>query len=394
MAVKGVFASDQGIVGERRGDFASSVLKNNPQGTAPLFALSAGMESAPAADVVITWFEELHNTGRIGVTNNASTGTSLTVSVADMTNILAGQLYLAESSGEVFFVTAASGTTVTVVRAFGGTTLTAWDGSSTTKYMQLIGTAFEEASSRPTAIANLGFPVFNYTQIFRNAWNISGTAKAVAWYTGNKTAKNKRDCANFHAEAIERSMIWGVRALGQQNGEPFRTAAGLLSFIATNVQSESTSVKWSDLRSFLETIFRWNVEGKPNERIAFCGNQVLLVLETLAINWSQIKLDIDETEFGFRITKMTTPFGQISLMTHPLMVENPTFAKNLYVFHPGAIRTRWLRPTWDENVDVTGVRAGVDADYGTINSELSFELKAERTAGIFTGIDTANTTTI
>jgi ethanolamine utilization microcompartment shell protein EutS len=136
MSVKGVYASDQGIVGERRGDFASSVLKNNPNGSAPMFALSSGMESAAAADVVITWFEELHNTGRIGITNNASTGATLTVSTTDATNVIASQLYLVEASGEIVFVNSVSSTTVTVTRGFGTVAATAIDGSSTVAYMQ------------------------------------------------------------------------------------------------------------------------------------------------------------------------------------------------------------------------------------------------------------------
>jgi hypothetical protein len=257
-----------------------------------------------------------------------------------------------------------------------------------------IGTANEEGSSRPTAIANLGFPLFNYTQIFRNAWDITGTAKAVAWYTGNKLAKNKRDCVSFHAEDIERAMLWGQRALGQLNGEPFRTANGLLAHISTNVSSQSTSVKYSDIRTFLQNIFSYNIEGKPNERIAFCGNTVLTVLENLAITWAQIRIEVGQTDFGLNIRKWITPFGTISLMTHPLMIENPTFTKNLYVFHPGGIRTRYLRPTFEETYDQPGLRAGRDADYGTITTELSFELKAERTCGIFTGIDTANVSSL
>ena len=73
MAVKGVFASDQGIQGDRKGDFAAALLQVNPTGTAPLLALSSGMESADAADTVVIWFEENHISGRINLTNNAFT---------------------------------------------------------------------------------------------------------------------------------------------------------------------------------------------------------------------------------------------------------------------------------------------------------------------------------
>ena len=79
MAVPGVFASDRNIPGTRRGDFASAILQVFPTGTAPLFALTAGMPSRGASDPVVTWFEEVKIPGRFKVTNTPGTGTSITV---------------------------------------------------------------------------------------------------------------------------------------------------------------------------------------------------------------------------------------------------------------------------------------------------------------------------
>ena len=67
MSVKGVFASDNNIPGSRKGDFASGILMTMPTGSAPLFALSSGMQSAGAMDTVVTWFEENHLSGRISI---------------------------------------------------------------------------------------------------------------------------------------------------------------------------------------------------------------------------------------------------------------------------------------------------------------------------------------
>ena len=91
-----------------------------------------------------------------------------------------------------------------------------------------------------------------------------------------------------------------------------------------------------------------------------------------------------------QVTKLITPFGNISLMTHPLMNENAIWTKNLYTFHPGAIRVRWLRRTNIEGYDKDGQRvSGVDADQGVYTSELSVQLMAAQTAGHYTVIDTA-----
>ena len=92
MAVKGVFTSDQGIVGDRKGDFASALLQIMPNGSAPLLALSSGMESQNASDTVITWFEENHLSGRINLINDAALTT--TIIVDDAGFVVVGAFYL------------------------------------------------------------------------------------------------------------------------------------------------------------------------------------------------------------------------------------------------------------------------------------------------------------
>ena len=375
MAVKGVFASDQGIQGDRKGDFASALLKIDPTGTAQLFALSSGMESKDAMDTVVTWFEENHISGRINGTNNMTTGTSIVVD--DATHVVAGQIFLVEANGEYLFVTAVSGSTLTVIRGFAGTTITTINGSSTPVPIQRIAKAYEEGSSKPTAVANLGYPRFNYMQIFRNAWDVTGTARAVEFHTGNLVAKNKRDAALFHAEDIERALWFGRKSIGVKNSKPFRTMDGVLPQISTNVTSQSTNTKQEDLNSHFEAVFKFNIKGKPNERLAFCGNSVITTINNIATLDGTNNLTPGQTEFGFKITKWITPYGDLSLMTHPLFNESANWTKDLYTLHPGAIRLRWLRRTHEDNNDKDGSRAGADSDFGVMTSELAVEYKAE-----------------
>ena len=390
MAVKGVFASDQNIVGSRKGDFASGILMTMPTGSAPLLALSSGMESADASDTVVTWFEENHLSGRINITNNAGTGTSVVVD--DATQVVAGLVYLIESTGEYIYIESVSGSTCTVTRGFGSSSASAVDGSSTAEPMQRIASAHEEGSSKPTSIANLGFPRFNYMQIFRNPWDVTGTARAVQYHTGDLVAKNKRDAGMYHSEDIERAMIWGTQAIGIQNGKPFRTMAGIQEQITTNVTAQGANTTWTELDQFLQDVFARNVKGKPNERIAFCGNTVIQVINAIARadgNQTQINLVPGQTDFGMKITKWMTPYGDVSLMTHPLFNENPVWTKDLMVLHPGAMRTRYLRRTHEDTNDRDGTRAGADADFGVLTTEMSVEYRSEITGGLFTGIDTA-----
>lgn len=383
MAIKGIFASDSGIIGDPIGDFASALLTEMPTGSAPLLALSSGMPSRAATDVVINWFEENHISGMTTTTAAVANTTGTTVAVADASSYPVGVILANQTTGEYYYVTAIAGNSLTVIRGFAGSTQANIGNGDV---LQRIGTAQEEGSSAPGAIVNLGQPLYNYTQIFRNTWNTTGTAKAVNYHTGSQVAKTQRDCAMFHGEDIERAILFGKRSYGVKNNLPFRTMNGLDAQITTNITAAGGTTSWTQLDAFLQTIFSRNIKGKPNERIAFCGNGALSVLNQIARLNSQTWIQPGQTEFGINVNRWITPFGTISVMTHPLMTENAVWTKDLRVFHPGAIETRWLRKTFEDNYNENGQRAGVDADYGVFTSELSIEYHVQKTAGRLTGL--------
>lgn len=383
MAIRGIFASDSGIIGDPVGDFASSLLVEQPTGSAPMFALSSGMPSRNATDVVINWFEENHLTGGTTVNGAVASTTTPTVVLTDASSYPPGVILMNQTTGEMWFGTAIVGNTVTIVRGFAGTTpVNIGNGD----VVQRIGTAQEEGSSAPIAITNLGFPLFNYTQIFRNTWNTTGTAAAVQYHTGSQVAKTQRDAALFHSEDIERALLFGRRSLGVKNNNPFRTMNGIDAQITTNVTAAGGTTNWTQLDAFLQTIFARNIKGKPNERIAFCGNGAVTVLNQIARLNSTTYIEPGQTEFGIKVMKWITPFGDISLMTHPLLTENAIWTKDLRIYHPGAIEIRYLRRTHEDRYDRDGTRAGVDADYGVFTTELSCEYHIQRTAGRLTGL--------
>jgi len=386
MAVKGVFSSDSGIIGDPKGDFAAGLLEAVPTGSAPLFALTSGMKSRPATDTVVNWFEEQHLSGRTLVNGAVASTVTTSVTVDDGSIYVPGVILMSELTGEYFYVTAVAGNVLTVVRGFAGSTAV---NIADDTPLQKIANAQEEGSSAPVAMVNLGYPVFNYVQLFRNTWSVTGTAQAVEYYTGPRVAKNKRDAMLFHSEDIERALWFGRRSVGIKNGQPFRTMNGIDSFVTTNVVPAGGSTTYDDMDDFLRDVFSKNIKGLPNERIAFCGNQALSVINGIARLNGHLDITVGQTDFGLNVHRWISPYGNISLMTHPLFVESPLWTKDVRVLHPGAMTTRWLRRTHEDDYDKDGSRAGVDADYGVITSELSMEYAVEATAGRFTGLTAA-----
>lgn len=393
MAVTGVFASNQHIVGNRLGDFAGAVLQIFPEGTSPLLALSSGMQDESAKDTVVNWFEETKIAQRAQVTANA-TSTATTIYVDDGTPFVNGVLLMNENTGEYIRVTASSGvnpTTLTVVRGHASTTKAAM--TATTDHLTRVGNAHEEGSSMPTAVTNQGHSRTNYTQIFRTAWSVTGTLKAVEVRTGDQVRKNKSDAMFFHAEDMERAFWWGKKFVDSLNGKPFHGMDGLEAQITQYgglidvVSGGNVSSKY--FRDFQRQIFRYNVKGQPNERLAFAGDKTVQVLAEAAGRDGDHKITSVETDFGLKFTKFHSPFGSLALMTHPLFVENPLWQNSLYVIHPGGIKKKTLRKTNSEGYDSNGNRIqGKDQDEGVITTEVTMECMAPVTMGIMTNITT------
>lgn len=395
MAVQGIFASHQGIVGERMEDFSATMLRINPTGDTPLLGLTAGMPKEVASDVAFTWFEDVHQAGR---QTCVSGGTGTAVVVDEASFYTPNTVLLVEETGEHLFITGIAGNTLTVVRGLGGSSVVAITNAH---HVQKIGNAFEEASSRPTAVTQQGAPRTNYVQIFRNGWAISGTAKAVKYLTGSKLAHNKEMCATYHAEDIERSFIWGKKTITTYNNKQFRMTDGILSQIEQyggDVRSANTGaagqISRGALEDWIESVFKYNVKGQPNERLAFCGNTALKVINRMAFLDGQYQFESKTTSLGVKITEFVTPFGTLKLMTHAMMNESPLWTKEIYAIHPGAIKKRVLRDTFPENYDKHGNGvSGVDADEGAMTSEMGIQAGAARVMGIYRNLTTAVATT-
>lgn len=390
--IQGIFASNQAIVGDRVGDFSSTILRYQPTGTSLLLALTSGMTKANAGDTVFTWFEDSHQSGRAAI---ADGGTTTQITVDDGSFYIPGTVLMIEETGEHALVTAVAGNVLTVIRGLAGTAIVAVNN---TMHVQQIGNAHEEASGMPTAVTQQGAPRMNYVQIFRNSWAISGTAKAVAYRTGSKLAKNKAEAASFHAEDIERAILWGRKHIGTLNGKQFRMTDGVKAQIENYggvVESAATggvpgNYSRSDFEDFIRRVFASNVKGMPNERIALGGDQVLAVLNQMTMLDGTYTISQGETKVGIAVTTIQTPFGSLKLMTHPLMNENPMWQKELYVMHPGSIRKRVLRETNSEGYDENGKRIqGKDADEGVITSELGVEVGGAKIMGVLKNVSKA-----
>lgn len=384
MAIKGIFQSDMGAQNDRVGEFSKVVAKLMPTGDAPMLALSSGIRREKIYDTTIHWMEENYYDRRIKVLADADNECGQ-IALDDASMVVQGQIYLVECTGEQFHVQGVAGNMISVRRGHGQTPMFKIPAGS---YIVVVGSAFEEGSEAPNATRNIPYSRFNFTQIFRNSYGVTRTTQKTKYYSTNDPfMKDKRKALAMHAKDIEMASIWGHRDLGYQNQAPIRFADGFNAQIQTNIfTSPTTGIRLQHLDAFIMRIFDWNIEGQPNERIAFCGNSTLAVLNELVRINSDYNIHVNETQFGINVRKYITPFGMLTFVVHPMMNANPTFRQELYVYHPAALRYAWLTETMVDDYNKMGTRAGVDADKGVVTSEVTFKYMLEKTGGLFYGI--------
>lgn len=393
MSIRGVFASHNGIVGERVGDFASRVLMRGYTGSAPLLALSSGMPSEKVSDTAYAWTEDAHIDGNTTAAGAAS-DTDTTISMADTNIWIPNTVIVNQSTGEHMLVTAISGNDVTVIRGISGTTAQA---VTLADIFQSIGTAFEEGGSKPTPITQKGESRTNYVQIFKNGWAVTGTATAIGYTTGSQLAYNKNMAFSYHAEDIERAFLFGKPGVFTVNNKQMRLSAGILHQIETYgglVESANTGgagqLSMKDLLSFLRRVFDRNVKGFPNERIAFTGSTVLEQINEMVRLDSRYNIAVNETEYGIKVNKLIGFNGELTIATHPMMTENSIWGNEFYMLHPACIKKRKLRDTWSQEFGWnTNNNNGDDATEGFIADELGFQTTSVETMGILRNIQTA-----
>lgn len=395
MAVRGIFASWSGIIGDRVNNLSGKVLQKGFGGTTPLLALSSGMKEERATDTSWSWTEDSHISGNTTCPAGVASTVTGTMTVADSNLWVPNSIVMVEATGEHIFITAVTGNVVTFTRGFAGTTPVNIPAGGT---LQLIGSAYEEGGGKPQPVSKSGESYTNLVQIFKNGWAVTGTAKAVQYLTGSKVAQNKEQCLAFHAEDIERSFFWGRKSFSTLNGKELRTSNGVLAqitdygglVVSAAYGGTGGNMSIAGLQDFMRQIFDRQVKGMPNERIVFTGSIVLNLIQTMVRKDSLHYVESATTEWGMNITTLNFLGNQLKFLTHPLMVENALWQHEMYVLHPGLITKKVLRDTWTQEFQAeNNTNAGIDSDEGFIADELGFQLKGAELHGIMRNIQTA-----
>jgi len=372
--------------------FAGMITRLMPNGTAPLFGLSSMLQTETAVQIEHGFFTKTMLFPEMTVNGAIASATEQTIVVTSTANILPGMIMRVNSSGENIIIDSILSTTsVKVTRGVG--TVAATNIADADSLFQ-VGNAFEESSVRPNAQNMIPVRVTNLTQIFRNTWAISETARATKVIAGEtNVAESRQDCAAFHAADIEKALFFGQKSQGTRNGQPFRTMDGLISIVGnatyyppsyggvTNINTAGATTNWTQLEGFLDPVFDQTTDPKgSNERVMFVGGHAKKVLNNIGRLNGTYQLVDGQTNWGLQFSTLTTSRGKFRLIEHPLFNSNSTWNKMAVPVDLATFRMAYLgdRKTSNKEFNMDGGAAqdnGIDAVGGTLTTECTCVIK-------------------
>jgi len=409
MPVLGLIGTEQ-FVTERFKNVRRSVFYQYPNGAAPLMAILSMMEEQSTNDPAFGWWEKRLADCRTtmayisttvafattvsldGSTFTAASGnitftagTNYGVKVADAGMFRVGQII------KMPVILAAGGETELFGRVVGGDNATKivfncikttaavdFDGAHTGYEVLVVGSAFAQGAVGSSLGAyNKPVQLQNYCQIFRTAFQISGTAlKTSAKFDETGVYKDMaKEVSIQHMLELEKAFIFGERSTNSvdpfgttnaANGTlPTYTMGGILWFLrqweltsnnpygvagATAdtddakriIVNSGGAVTEAKLDTWYERVFR-TTNNKANEKLVLCGNGALQVVNQLYRSKSVLNSDLPAGDtYGMDFTKHKTPFGTVYYKSHPLFNMNPTLRNSMLIVDPGYLKYRFV----------------------------------------------------
>jgi hypothetical protein len=318
-----------------------------PNGTAPLNALLAMATNEATDDPKFNNFRDELPDRTLTVDNetgyNATTTTLQMDAGSEVGYVLAGSIVVNSRTGEVMHATADGNTvakTITVTRNIGGTSHTINDGDQ----LFVAGFAAKEGSSAPNAISFDAVVDYNYTQIFKTPFKVSGTLDNTRLRTGNKYDEAMTKALKLHMSDIERAFFWSIRnEVNGSTSEPLRFTGGLMNLLQNQTIDVSTFDTPNDMtedqfdRLLIDTIFAYG----SAEKLAFVGATVAGHLQKFGKNrWQPTQV---QGTYGVNVTRYQTFAGDLMVHLHPQFRQVPGMDSAMVILDLPHVKYRYLQ---------------------------------------------------
>lgn len=373
--------------------FSANLMRIQPNGASPLLGLSGMARERRITAIAHSYYSKRHLFPQV-VASGAQTSGADPVVVDDTSDMKAGTILLnylitpgVFTAPELIRVDAVTNSTdLDVSRGYAGTTPAAIADNAV---LIEVGTAYEEGSAAPIARAVTMTEHTNFTQIFRNTWDVTETASAVSLEPGVELmSENKEDASFLHGQAIEWSAIFGRKDATTLNGRPLRTMDGIESIITQfapgNINAAGATTTFKQLEAMLHPTLDNVVIGRggTGKKLLMCGRQAVQTINEIGRASGFFELERSQTNFGMTFSTFQTARGSFELIEHPLLNSNPNTVGMAIITDLASFDFLNLRPTMHKDIDMVGV----DAQSGVYTTELSLEMTNPLAWGIIYGL--------
>lgn len=373
------------VTNERPENWRAGLLRQEPNGDAPLTALTALMPSRTVDDELFHHWRKDLPTQRVtitGVYTNAALTTAyvsggvvgsrvfLKMSENDAKTLKYGdKILLRDPDDESVDVDslavsspvlngASSSICVQLMEADDNSVRVPARRLNTATVGLYIGSAYPDGSLHPQSIVYAENYVSNYCQIFRDTLNLTRRRM----YTGVRTVdpyqEAKYDCFIRHSLGMEKAFIWGVSCgtsiTSSESGQKITTMNGIKAQIANGAPSNikyfnfdtdtaykgktwnAVGLQWLLEQMELSFRYRGGQSRGPRTKLVYAGSKAILGIQTMLLNsaFTQFVLEPRTLEFGISVTSLISSFGRWDLMTHPLFSYETTNGNAMLVLDP------------------------------------------------------------
>lgn len=291
----------------------------------PMTLLSKRIGKRVAKQPKVSWLEDVLQPEIDAVNYSTGYASDATGIVVDNSAYFAvGDIVQVFDSYELMKVTSVGTNYIGVVRNYPGV------GASVTGYNTALvdndwlirmGNANEEGATAPTARSTKETQVDNYTQIFRDPFELTETELNSLMHADQDLPYQIRKRGIEHMRAIEYATWFGIpSAATGSGGKPARTMGGIWYYMKENasaarVVSNATPSK-AEFLAWIRDGFRYGSRNK----VLFACPILMSAFEAWGI--ADLQTRPSDGTYGINITRWVSPHGNIAIVNHK-MLEGP-----------------------------------------------------------------------
>lgn len=439
--LQGMMGIEDFKANQRPEHFRSGLLRYQPNGTAPLFALTAMMPSLNVSDAKYHWATKSLPTQQANIagiytdaalsslyTGSGSAGDYLYIKIdtGDDSETPQQETKKFRAGHQVLLAVSTDSSASVNAKIVGSPILNGASSYLPVKLLEdddnsiasndltdadlviVTGNINPDGSLRPESIIYTEQEYYNYCQTFRTSLNLTRRRRLTRARWGDPYQEAKADAAQDHSMEIEKALLWGELSYTTgSNGQPETTTRGIISQIRNSVPDhykvfnldddsryagkEWTEVGYEWLLYSMEQCFRYT--GGGPSRLVYSGTWALAAIQELAKSISDINVTMGSIDtLGIKVAKITTVFGDWFLQVHPLFSHLSFARRGMLVLAPQNLVYNYLTDTaFRSQPDRDNGEGGKDGTEEDFLTDCGLELHFPHTFMYLDGIGLSNT---